>query len=102
MIKVEKFKSIEEAFNKLIGKDKKYVVIRHELEQNGEIKEHSHDVDEYVVFKTGSFRVGCNGETRDFNLNNNVHAVFYPKASKHSLKNLGNELSYFVIRDVIE
>ncbi len=101
MIKVEKFESVEKAFNKLIEKNKKCVIIRHELGPDGEIKEHSHDEDEFVVFKTGFFRVGCDSETRDFNLNNNVHVVFYPKSSKHSLKNLRDKLNYFVIRDIL-
>ena len=101
MIKIEKFESVENALNKLIEKDKKCVIIRHKLEPNGEIKEHSHDVDEFVVFKTGFFRVGCDGEIKEFNLSNDVHVVFYPKGSKHSLKNLGKRLNYFVIRDVL-
>ena len=102
MINIEKFESIEEALNKLIEKDKRCVIIRHELEPDKEIKEHSHDIDEFVVFRTGSLRVGCDNETKDFNLNNDVHVVFYPKGSKHSLKNLGDKLNYFVVRDIIE
>ena len=102
MIKVEKFESVEAALNKLLEANKKYVVIRHGLKREEEIKEHSHDVDEFVVFKEGHFRVGCDGKSKDFDLSNDVRVAFYPKNSKHYLKNLGDKLNYFVIRNLVE
>lgn len=102
-MKVEKFENIETVFNKLIEKNKKHVIIRHELKPGKEIKEHFHeDVNEFVIVKNGSFRISCDDEVKKFNLNNKINVIYLPKGSKHSLKNFGDKLSYFVVRGVVE
>ena len=99
MIKTEKCETVEKAFRNLIERDEKYILIRHELEPGREIKEHSHeDANEFVIVKNGSFKVLCDNKSQEFNLDNEVVVIYFPRGSTHSLKNLGDILKYFVVR----
>jgi quercetin dioxygenase-like cupin family protein len=100
MIKIEKFSSLEEAFDENMDKDLDHVLIRHSYKNGRRILPHSHhDSDEFVIASKGQFRISSEGDEKEFELDGkDVVVIFYPSGKEHALEVLSEKLDYFVMR----
>jgi quercetin dioxygenase-like cupin family protein len=97
MIEIKKYKTREEALEKILILDEDYTLIRHDFKKGEIIDTHKHPVDEWVIFNSGKCEITLGIESKIVGAKEYALAIYLPRDEEHGLRCL-TDISYWVLR----
>ncbi len=93
------FESFKKALESLTFEDDEYILVRHLLKSEKEIKLHYHpEATEWLIIDNGIFDVQIENELKRYRRTYQTTVFLFPKGKNHNIKAV-TEIEYFVLRD---